>query len=103
VDKIAALTSFVASSPDDPFPLYGLAMEFRNQGREDDAKRCFQQLVDKFPDYIATYLMYGGVLAAADATAEARSIYERGIERAQAASDAHTVSELQTALTDLAD
>ena len=32
MDRIATLKSFVTRSPQDPFPRYGLAMEYKNRG-----------------------------------------------------------------------
>ena len=56
------LREFVQGKPDDPFPRYGLAMEFKNQGQLADANREFAPIVARFPDYTPAYLHAGNVL-----------------------------------------
>lgn len=98
MDRLALLESFVAKSPDDPFPRYGLAMELVNQGRRDDALAAFAELVRRAPGYLPTYLMYGNALAAAGRADEAAAIYRQGIELARGKGDGKTAGELEGAL-----
>ena len=101
MDRIATFKSFITRSPADPFPRYGLAMELKTQGRLDEAWATFSELLEKFPDYVPTYLMAGGTLAALQRASEAADIYRRGIEVAGRRGDAHAKSELQSALDGL--
>jgi tetratricopeptide (TPR) repeat protein len=98
MDRIALLESFVARAPDDPFPRYGLAMELGNRGRVDDALAAFADLVQRAPDYLPTYLMYGNALVAATRLDEAREIYRKGIALARGKRDGKTAGELEAAL-----
>lgn len=102
VDRIATFRTFIARSPADPFPRYGLAMELKAQGRLDEARAAFTELLDGFPDYVPAYLQAGGVAAAAGARDDAAAIFERGIAAATRKGDRHALSELQGALADLA-
>ena len=95
------LEDFIAGQPDDPFPRYGLAMEHKNRGDLAAARGVFAELVDKFPDYVATYLMYGNTLAELGEAEQATGIYKAGLEVANKAGDGHTASELQAALAEL--
>ena len=101
MDRVKALRNFIAAKPDDPFPRYGLAMELKNGGQDAEACEAFAELVERFPDYVATYLMYGTTLASMGKAAEAREILARGIEVAGTAGDAHAKSELAAALSAL--
>ncbi|MBT8493843.1 MAG: tetratricopeptide repeat protein [Deltaproteobacteria bacterium] len=101
MDRLKMLEDFVAAKPDDPFPRYGLAMEHKNRGDLSAARGVFAELVDKFPDYVATYLMYGNTLAELGESEQARATYQAGLEVANKAGDGHTASELQTALAEL--
>jgi tetratricopeptide (TPR) repeat protein len=101
MDRVAAFKAFIERSPDDPFPRYGLAMEYCNQGRKDDARQAFEQLMERFPDYVPAYLMAGGNLAELGDGATAAAVYRRGIEAATRAGDAHARGELEAALAQL--
>lgn len=97
MDRLGMLTAMVAAKPDDPFPRYGLAMEYKKLGRDDDAAAAFAALAERHPSYVPGYLMYGNLLEAMGRGAEAGEIYDRGIEVAGAAGDEHAVGELQAA------
>jgi len=101
MDRIATFKSFIARSPADPFPRYGLAMELKSQGDLAAAWTAFSELLDQFPDYVATYLMAGGTLTGLGRKDEAAAIYRRGIEVAGRKGDAHARGELETALAEL--
>jgi tetratricopeptide (TPR) repeat protein len=102
MDRIATFKSFIAKSPGDPFPRYGLAMEHKNRGELDQAWTVFQELLGQFADYVPTYLMAGGTLAALGRSAEAADVYRRGIDVASRRGDSHARRELETALGELA-
>jgi tetratricopeptide (TPR) repeat protein len=101
MDRIATFKSFIQRSPTDPFPRYGLAMEHRGRGDLDQAWAAFQELLEKFPDYVPTYLMAGGTLAALGRRDEAADVYRRGLEAAAKKGDAHAAGELESALAEL--
>jgi tetratricopeptide (TPR) repeat protein len=100
MDRIATFKSFIARTPGDPFPRYGLAMEYRARGELAAAWTAFSELLDQFPDYVATYLMAGGTLLALGRRDEAAGIYRRGIEVATRKGDSHARGELETALNE---
>ena len=61
----------------------------------------FEELLAKFPDYVPTYLMAGGTLAALGRTDEARAVYRTGIEVSARRGDLHAKKELEAALAEL--
>jgi tetratricopeptide (TPR) repeat protein len=101
MDRIATFQSFIARAPGDPFPRYGLAMEYKNRGDLAAAWTAFSELVDQFPDYVPTYLMAGGTLSALGRRDEAADIYRRGIEVATRRGDPHARGELEAALNEI--
>jgi tetratricopeptide (TPR) repeat protein len=101
MDRVATFKSFIERSPKDPFPRYGLAMELKGQGKLEEARAAFAELIESFPDYVPTYLMAGGTLAALGQRDEAASIYRTGIEVAGRRGDHHARGELETALAEL--
>lgn len=101
MDRLALLRQFVAQHPDDPFARYGLAMELVGRGDLGEACQVFQDLVDKQPDYVATYLMYGNALAASGDVKRAADVYRQGAEVSGRRGDSHTRDENLAALAAL--
>jgi tetratricopeptide (TPR) repeat protein len=101
VDRIATFRSFIARAPSDPFPRYGLAMELKSQGKLDEARAAFAELLAQFADYVPSYLHAGGVELALGERDAAAEIYRRGIAAASAKGDLHAKKELEAALAEL--
>lgn len=101
MDRIETFKTFISRSPADPFPRYGLAMEYKGAQRLDDAWATFQELLTDFPDYVPTYLMAGGTLVALSRTEEAAEIFRKGIEVSGRKGDSHARKELETALAEI--
>jgi len=101
MDRIATFKSFIARTPGDPFPRYGLAMEHKGRGELAEAWTAFSELLENFPDYVPTYLMAGGTLTALGRKDEAATIYRRGVEVATRKGDPHARGELESALNEL--
>lgn len=97
-DRLASIRTYVDSNPDQPFPRYGLAMEYSKLGLLTEAEAEFQELRRRHPDYIATYYQLGMVLTRLDRVAEARSAWQEGIQQSLAKGDTHTAGELEAAL-----
>jgi len=102
MDRIATFKSFIARSPADPFPRYGLAMEHKGRGELAEAWGVFGELLERFPDYVPTYLMAGGTLVGLGRKDEAAAVYRRGIEAATRKGDGHARGELESALQEIA-
>jgi hypothetical protein len=101
MDRITTFKTFIAKSPADPFPRYGLAMELKTQGDLAGAWAAFDELIQAFPDYVASYLMAGGTLVGLGRKTEAAALYERGIAIAGQRGDSHARGELATALAEI--
>jgi tetratricopeptide (TPR) repeat protein len=99
--RLAFLEQHVATGAADSFAFYGLGMEYRKEGRIDDAVATFAKLKDKDPDYLPLYLMAGQTLIDAGRPAEARAWLETGIAVAQKKGDGKTLGELESALATL--
>jgi hypothetical protein len=98
VDRVATFQSFIARSPKDPFPRYGLAMEYKSRGMIDEARAAFAELVEQFPDYVPTYLHAASVAETVD---DKRSLLARGIDASSRKGDLHAKKELEAALAEL--
>jgi predicted Zn-dependent protease len=96
--RLAMLESLTASGKADAFAWYGLGMEYRREGRRDDAVRTFEHLRSQHPDYLPLYLMAGQTLADASRVDDAREWLSAGIQLAQAQGNSHALGELESAL-----
>ena len=97
-DKIEQFRAFIAQYPEQPFARYALAMELRKAGRLDESLAAFQDLSERAPDYVATYLMAGQTAQQASKPELARAWYTRGLDAAGKKGDGKALGELQEAL-----
>jgi tetratricopeptide (TPR) repeat protein len=99
--RLDMLLEFVKNRPDDPFPRYGLAMEYKNLRRLEDASRTFTELLSRHPEYTAAYLHAGNTLLELGQREQARAVYETGIAACARKGDQHARGELESALANL--
>jgi len=99
--RIDSLLGFIQQKPQDPFPRYALALEYKNAGRLDEARATFDALMSVHPDYTAAYLHAGNTLLALGLRDDARAVYQRGVEVCVRRGDAHARGELEGALASL--
>ncbi|MBI4445165.1 MAG: tetratricopeptide repeat protein [Acidobacteria bacterium] len=101
--RLKTLQGRLSKNPQDIFSWYGLAMEYKSQGRFAEAIEAFKNLIERDPHYCAAYYQYGAALAEAGDHSEAEQVLNAGIQVAEKKGDWHTVSELQAALSQLHD
>jgi tetratricopeptide (TPR) repeat protein len=99
--RVDALLGFIQQKPQDPFPRYALALEYKNAGRLDEARATFDALMSAHPDYTAAYLHAGNTLVALGLRDDARAVYRRGVDACVRRGDAHARGELEGALASL--
>ena len=99
--RIEQIKSMLKMEPEDAFLNYALATEYVAIGRHQEARSIFESLIDKKPDYVATYYHLGKLYETLHLRDNALKIYESGIETAQRIGDLHAKSELHEALNDL--
>lgn len=99
--RLEALELMVSREPNDPFPYYGLALEYRSAGRLQDCLEGFRRLRARFPDYVPMYLMAAQVSQEVGAVDDARRWCQDGIEAAGRKRDGHALGELESLLGSL--
>ena len=92
------LQQMLDRQPDDPFLLYGLAMEHKKEGDAAAALEYLRRVTQKDPNYCYAYYQRGLVHESQGDPEAARKSYREGIEAADRAGDAHARSELEAAL-----
>lgn len=80
---------------------YALALELTNSERPEQAWEQFAYLLDRHPDYAATYLQAGMYLVKRGNLLEAQNVFQKGIEVTRRQGNLHALSELEGALEDL--
>lgn len=98
--RLALLEQMTSAGNADSFAWYGLAMEYRKEGRLEDALRTFETLRERDPEYLAMYLMAGQLLLEAKRADAARGWLERGLEVARRQGNSKALGELEDALAD---
>jgi predicted Zn-dependent protease len=101
MDRIGTFKTFITRAPADPFPRYGLAMEYKGSGALEEAWLTFEELLTKFPDYVPTYLMAAQTLIALGRSPQAADVMRTGIEVSGRRGDLHAKKELEAALSEL--
>ncbi len=99
--RLEALEKMVAAGVDNPMAWYGLAMEYRGAKRFDEALQAFERTREKYPTYVAQYLMAAQMLHELARDPEARRWCEDGIAAARAARDGHSLGELEGLMASL--
>ncbi len=99
--RLETLKEFVRERPTDAFAHYGLAMEYLNAGRPENALATFQKLLSFNPNYTAGYHQAALLLTKLGRGDEAREMFRRGIEVAGRNGEHHSKTEMEEALHDL--
>ena len=98
MDRIDQLKKFIEAQPDEAFPRYALALEYKGKGEAEKAAEELQELLRRAPDYLAAYLQLGMLLQSLGRSGEAREIFTKGQDVARRKGDTHTLGELTQAL-----
>ncbi len=96
-NRIALLERYRKESPEDPFYLYGIALEYL----ETDKPRSIallEECTDLFPAYLPAYYQLGAALLQHNRLEQAKKIIELGIKVAQNQQNSKTLQELRTLL-----
>lgn len=99
-EKIEAL---LAQEPRDPFLRYGLAVEYDNEERTEEALALFADLTRDAPPHVASFFRGAQLLARLDRISEARDWLRRGIEEARRQGETHAAGEMAELLANLGD
>ena len=102
MDRIAKLKEFLSVEPDDPFLQHALALECQKMGDLPEARRIWEQLLEKNPAAVGSYYHLGRLLESIGQTALAIGWFEKGMEVAKAAGERRAYNELAAAYDELA-
>lgn len=100
-DRITKLREMLASEPDDPFCLYGLAQEYARLGDVTRALAHYDEVLRVDPDHCYAYFHKARVQEDEGEVAAAIETLQEGLERANAVGDAQAINEISAYLDEL--
>ncbi len=100
-NRLEGLLNFYKKDPNDPFVMYGLALEYMSENEWQKAEDFFVKLLGQNPDYVAGYLQYAQLKEKENKIEEAKELYKRGIEAANKSGDRKSAKEMEDFLDDL--
>src|SRR5688572_26342778 len=98
--RLQQLIQFYKDDPNDPFNIYGLALEYQKTDIK-QSERYFDQLLNNFPDYLPTYYHAAKLKSSLKLNEDAINIYKRGIYLAKKLNEPKAQQELQSAYNEL--
>jgi tetratricopeptide (TPR) repeat protein len=98
--RLEQLIAFYEQDPNDPFTLYGLALEYLKVD-VNKSEECFDTLLATFPDYLPTYYHAAKLKVTLGNHQVAIDIYKKGITLAAKMKDTSTQRELMSAYEEL--
>lgn len=101
MDRINKLKEYLASSPADSFLQHALALEYIKIGEDGEARKLFENILERDETYIGSYYHLAKLLERAGNNEEAIQWYEKGMTAAKQGGDQHSYNELQAAYEDL--
>lgn len=101
INRRQKLEDLLQREPNDPFLLFGLAMEDLREGKANDGINRLIALAEAHPNYSAAYLQLGQALVGVGRDDEAKRWLEQGIAAAQRAGDTHAAGEMHGLLLTL--
>lgn len=101
MDRIEKLKEFLKDTPADSFLQHALALEYIKLGNDADAKKLFEDILNREPEYTGTYYHLAKLLERNNETDAAIKVYEKGMEEAKKAGENHAYNELRGAYEEL--
>ena len=101
MDRIEKLKEFLKETPTDSFLQHALALEYVKLGKEDDAKKLFESILQTDPGYVGSYYHLGKLFERTGNNDEAVKTYEKGMSAAKKAGDDKAYGELRGAYEEL--
>ncbi|ABG58630.1 hypothetical protein [Cytophaga hutchinsonii] len=100
MNRLDYLLELHKEQPNDPFLLYGIALEYKKTDHAETGK-TFDNLLTSFPDYLATYYQAAEFFAEKGSYEKALEIYDTGISLAASLNEMKTLAELKNAKQNL--
>lgn len=101
MERINKLQEYLKASPADSFLRHALALEYIKIGKNAEARRLFESILEDDPTYVGSYYHLAKLLEGSGEIEAAVRWYEKGMAAAKQAGDQHSYNELQAAYEDM--
>ena len=101
MERIEKIKAMLDINPVDSFLQHALALEYIKLGNDVDAKKLFEEILEREPGYVGSYYHLAKLLERIGETDSAIKIYEKGMEETKKAGDNHAFGELRSAYEEL--
>lgn len=102
MDRIQKIKEFLLQQPNDSFLQHALALEYIKLGNDEEAKKLFEQILERDPTYIGSYYHLAKLHERNERVDEAIKVYEKGMEETKKLGEQHAYGELRSAYEELA-
>jgi Tfp pilus assembly protein PilF len=96
--RMRQLKQMLQRQPDDPFLLYGVAMEYKKANQPELAIEHFDAVLRRDPNYCYAYYQRAQAYESRGDVESAKRSLREGLEAADRSGDAHARSEIEAAL-----
>ncbi len=100
MERIDKIKEYLKESGEDSFLQHALALEYIKIGKEAEAQKLFEGILEREPDYLGSYYHLGKLLERIGEAERAINVYQKGMEVAKSANDSRSYNELQSAYED---
>lgn len=100
MERIDKIKEYLKESGEDSFLQHALALEYIKIGKEAEAQKLFEEILEREPDYLGSYYHLGKLLERIGEAERAINVYKKGMEVAKSANDSRSYNELQSAYED---
>lgn len=101
MDRIEKIKEFLQTTPEDNFLRHALALEYIKQGKDAEAKKIFETILDRDPGYVGSYYHFALLLNRIGENEKAISICKKGMDEAKKIKDEKAYNELKSLNDDL--
>ena len=98
MSRLEQIEKMLASTPDDVFLNFALAMEQVKAGEHEQAIARFGRVTELDPNYVPAYTQLSNTFIALGRKDDAKAVLARGVEAATRTGDKHAVSKMGDAL-----
>ena len=101
MNRIEKLLDFLNDSPRDSFLQHALALEYIKEGQDSEARKLFEENLERDPAYIGSYYQLAQLLERSGEINAALHCYKKGMKFAKSVDNLKTYNELQAAWEEL--
>ena len=101
MNRKSQIQEWLLEKPKDAFLNYALAMEYIAEGNDDEAESILNELIQKEPEYHASYYHLGALYERNNELKRAENVYEIGMKVCKSLGETHAYNELHAVYEEL--